>query len=74
MGNTHVFVKISARLPTDGVSQHWLVGPDVGGPAPPADRGLPAGYGRSGSRRGRHRAQHAAAETKKQHFVSKIKS
>lgn len=50
----------------DGGTQHWLVGPDVGGPA------TPAGGGRSGGGGGRHWAQHAAAETQEQHLVSWI--
>lgn len=37
---------------SDGVSQHWLVGPDVRGPVSPTGRGLPAGPGRSGDRGG----------------------
>ena len=55
---------------SDGGSQDWLVGPDVGGPAAPAGRSLPARRGRPGGERGRHGAQHAAAETQRKHLVS----
>lgn len=51
---------------SDGATQHWLVGPNVGGPA------AAAGGGRSGGGGGRHRAQHAAAETQEQHLVSDV--
>lgn len=54
---------------TDVGYEAWLVGPNVRGPEPSADRGLPTGGGWSGSRGGGDRAQHAAAETQEQHFV-----
>lgn len=57
---------------SDGGTQHWLVGPDVGGPAAPAGRSLPAGGGQSGGGGGRHGAQHAVTKTQEQHLVSRL--
>lgn len=48
----------------DGGDQHWLVGPDVRGPATPAGGWRPGGGGRGDG------AEHAAAEAEEQHLVS----